>query len=153
VRTAGFVLCCVLLPGIGNAAEDALAHEDDPSSLRIQAGTYSALIARASEAASKMNSVSVDDRENYALHADASIKGAAADLLLLRNQLLMRRLPGGDHKIQWPAWIFEPPTGAISKQTLESRLDWLATQAEAITEPVCQLAATTENDPLICSVE
>src|SRR5262245_30687290 len=115
MRLAGFVLCCLLAPTTGSAAEDSLAREEDPSMLRISAGSYSALIQRASEAAGQMNSVSVDDGKNYALHADASIKGAAADLLQLRNILLMRHLPGGDHKIAWPAWIFEPPTASVSK--------------------------------------
>ena len=144
------VLCCAA-PSVG-FGEDAA--DNDPSVLRIDAGRLGALLDRASEATGHLGrkSSSADDADTP-LSVDMTTKEVAVQLLLFRNMLVERHLPGRDRAIQWPEWIFEPPTASHSKETLRSRIDWLSEEVVAITDPVCGVAAKKTGDYLICSVE
>jgi hypothetical protein len=123
-------------------------------SLRIEAGQYSALLGRASEAA---DILFADDKRDSDVHDKCGwgVKSAALELLALRNKLADRKhlLPKQALRIKWPAWVFEPPTECASPQEIRRRLDWLGTQVELVTDAVCGAAEAKTDDTLICSVE
>lgn len=135
-------------------ADSADDEELDPSTLRIEAGQYSALLARASEAA---DIVFADDKDDWDAHdkCGRGVKFAAIELLELRNKLADKKqmLPKQAMRMKWPAWVFEPPTECASPQEIRRRLDWLGTQVELVTEAVCGAANAKTGDSLICSVE
>ena len=146
MRRAGFVLCYLVISSVGLAAED-------PLDLPIQAERLGVLLYRASEAADAVSDASSRYATTPVLRADLATKLAAAELLMLRNKLLARGLPGADRKISWPAWMFEPPSASTSERVLNARIEWLAAEVEAISDPICNIAAATQGDHLICSVE
>jgi hypothetical protein len=146
----------VLTMALGSAlhADSAQDEELDPSALRIEAGQYSALLGRASEAADIVFADDKDDRD-----ADDKcgwgVKATALELLELRNKLADKKqmLPKQAMRMKWPAWVFEPPTKCASPQEIRRRLDWLGTQVELVTDAVCSAAQAKTGDTLICSVE
>lgn len=100
------------------------AHDDelDPSVLRIEAGQYSALLTRASEAA---DIVFADDKDDWDVDDKCGwgVKSAALELLELRNKLADKKhmLPKQAMRMKWPAWAFEPPTEYASPQEIRRR--------------------------------
>ena len=153
MRRAGFVLCCLLTSGVVHAAEDPLADDEDPLDLPIQAERLGALIQRASEAADAVVNGSSRYANAYTLRADVATKDVAAELLVLRNKLLAQGLPGADRRIKWPTWMLEPPSASTPARVLDGRIEWLATEVEAMTDAICTIAAAKQGDHLICSVE
>lgn len=146
----------VLTIALGSAlhADSADDEELDPHELRIQAGQYSALLGRASEAADILfandkDDPDVDDKCGW------GVKAVALELLELRNKLADKKhlLPKQAMRMKWPAWVFEPPTECASPQEIRRRLDWLGTQVELVTTAVCGAAEAKTGDTLICSVE
>jgi hypothetical protein len=146
----------VLTMALGSAlhADSALDEELDPSALRIEAGQYSALLGRASEAADIVFANDRDDRD-VDDKCGWGVKSAALELLELRNKLAGRKhlLPKQAMRMKWPAWVFEPPTECASPKEIRRRLDWLGTQVELVTAAVCGAAEAKTGDTLICSVE
>jgi len=137
-----------------HAADSAHDEELDPSMLRIEAGQYSALLGRASEAADIVfahdkGGSDVDDK------CGSGVKSIALELLALRNKLadMKHMLPKQALQMKWPAWVFEPPTQCASPEEIRRRLDWLGTQVQLVTDAVCGAAEKKTGDPLICSVE
>lgn len=153
MRRAGFVLCCLLTSGFVHAAEDPLADDPDPLDWPIRAERLGALIQRASEAADAVIDGSSRYAGAYTLRTDVATKDAAAELLILRNKLLGEGLPGADRRIRWPAWMLEPPSASTPARVLDGRIEWLATEVEAMTDAICTIAAAKQSDHLICSVE
>lgn len=107
----------MLTMALGSAldADSADDEELDPQVLRIEAGQYSALLGRASEAADILfaddkHDSDVDDKCGW------GVKSAALELLALRNKLADRKhmLPKQALRMKWPAWVFEPPTECAS---------------------------------------
>lgn len=145
-----------LTMALGSALHADSAHDEelDPHELRIQAGIYSALLGRASEAA---DIVFADDKDDWDVDGKCGrgVKSVALELLELRNKLADKKqmLPKQAMRMKWPAWVFEPPTQCASPQEIRRRLDWLGTQAELITAAVCDAAKAKTGDTLICSVE
>jgi hypothetical protein len=146
----------VLTMALGSAlhADSAQDEELDPLALRIEVGQYSALLGRASEAADILfadhkDDSDVDDKCGW------GVKATALELLELRNKLAAKKhmLPKQAMRMQWPAWVFEPPTECPSLEEIRRRLDWLGTQVELVTEAVCSAAQAKTGDALICSVE
>jgi hypothetical protein len=146
----------VLTMALGSALHADSAHDEelDPQVLRIEAGQYSALLGRASEAADMVfandkHGADVDDK------CGSGVKSAALELLALRNKLADKKhmLPSQALRMKWPAWVFEPPTECPSPQEIRRRLDWVATQVQLVTDAVCGAAEKKTGDPLICSVE
>ena len=150
------ILCGALCHAVAGTSVAEDADDEDPSARRIELGQLSALLDRATEATGHLDrktpAPSGDNAESP-LTIDIITKDVATELLQFRNTLLLRGLPGGNRKIQWPKWIFEPPTGSHSRKELQSRIDWLSEQVVAITDPVCEAAANATQDHLICSVE
>jgi hypothetical protein len=154
MRRAGFVLCCLLTSGVVLAAEDPLADDPDPLDWPIRAERLGVQIQRASEAADTVNDGSASRNVSaYTLRADLATKQAAADLLMLRNKLLAKGMPGPDRRINWPVWMFEPPSASTPKRVLNDRIEWLETEVEAMTDAICTIAAAINGDHLVCSVE
>ncbi|WP_129776812.1 hypothetical protein [Peristeroidobacter soli] len=93
------------------------------------------------------------DHSAHLFRADVARKGAALDLVLLRNRLLAMELvkPSDLHSV--PAWIFEPPTSKVSADTLAARLDWTAGEATELVEVGCNIGRQKTNETLFCSVE
>ena len=146
----------VLTMALGSALDAYSADDEelDPQALRIEAGQYSALLGRASEAADILfadhkRDSDVDDK------CGSGVKSVALDLLALRNKLADKKdmLPKQVLRMKWPAWVFEPPTECASPKEIRRRLDWLGTQVELVTAAVCGAAAAKTGDTLICSVE
>ncbi len=132
--------------------------EDDPTNLAIEGGRWSALIERSNRGLDLFGQPAADgtsDHATYLLRADAAVKGAALDLLLLRNRLLYVGLAKSSdlRSKSWPAWIFEPPTSKVSPDTLAARLSWLDTEASGLVEIGCEIGLQKTNETLFCSVE
>lgn len=146
----------VLTIASGSALHADSAHDEelDPSMLRIEAGQYSALVGRASEAA---DIVFANDKHDADVNDKCGlrVKFVALELLALRNKLADEKhmLPSQALRMKWPAWVFEPPTECPSAKEIRRRLDWLGTQVQLVTEAVCGAAEKKTGDPLICSVE
>ena len=157
------VLCgalCYVAP-IANAIEPDLTEkklkttklDEDMYELSIDAGRLGAVLQRATEAADHLRTMTPPYEVASPLGVDVATKEAAAQLLIFRNMLLARNLPGGNREIEWPKWMFEPPTAKHSQKTLDARVLWLSREVEAIVDPVCEAAKERTKDLLICSVE
>jgi hypothetical protein len=146
----------VLAMALGSALHADSAHDEelDPQMLRIEAGQYSALLGRASEAADIVFTAHKDDSD-VDDKCGRGVKAVALELLELRNKLADKShmLPKQAMRMKWPAWVFEPPTECAPPQEIRRRLDWLATQVELVTAAVCGAAEAKTGDTLICSVE
>ncbi len=146
----------VLTMALGAAlhADSADDEERDPNALRIEAGQYTALLWRASEAA---DIVFADDKDDPDVDDKCGwgVKAGALELLELRNKLADKKnlLPKQAMRMKWPAWVFEPPTECPSAREIRRRLNWLGTQVELVTNAVCGAAEAKTGDTLICSVE
>ncbi|HEY7640554.1 MAG TPA: hypothetical protein VH814_12595 [Steroidobacteraceae bacterium] len=123
----------------------------------IEPERLSVLIRRALDAAATLRDARTPKEETLgtsnALRIDAAIKAAAAELLVFRNYLIEHALPGAERPIQWPRWMFEPPTDKTPVQVLRARIDWLNRNATPMTDAVCDLASVQTGDHLVCSVE
>src|SRR5690242_2065796 len=80
----------VLMMALGSALHADSARDEELSELRIEVGTYSALIARASDAADIVfkGGDNYDRKEDWCGH---EVKSTALELLELRNKLAGRK--------------------------------------------------------------
>ncbi|MFC4311240.1 hypothetical protein ACFPN2_19230 [Steroidobacter flavus] len=132
--------------------------EEDPTNLAIDSGRWSALIERSNSGLDLLERPAGDrpiDHAAYLFRADVAQKGAALDLLLLRNRLLAMELvkPSDLRSATVPDWIFEPPTSKVSADTLTARLDWIAVEANELVEVGCNIGRQKTDEALFCSVE
>jgi hypothetical protein len=164
----GSLLCAAIVCGaLCCAAPITNAIEPDLTEKQLQTAGFdegaieperlSALIARASEAATTVQQARMSKSEprstSNAFRIDAAIKAAARELLVFQNYLLELGLPGAERPIKWPKWVFEPPTDKTPPQVLKARMDWLNANVFPMTDPVCKLASEQTDDHLVCSVE
>jgi hypothetical protein len=139
-------------------SEAQLEFEEDPTNLGMDAGRWSVLIELSNSGLDLLEQPAAEfstDHATHLLRADTALKGAALELLLLRNRLLgMGLVKSSDARSKrWPAWIFEPPTSEVSPDTLVARLSWFEAEASELTEIGCEIGRQKTDEPLFCSVE
>ena len=159
-RSTLVVLCALALSlqgaAKGGKTQAQQEFEEDPTNLAISSGRWSVLIERSNSGLDLGGQPTehrrIDD-STYLFRADAAQKGAALDLLLLRNRLLAMKLLKPSESTAMPAWILEPPTSKVSPDTLDARLSWLDTEASRLVEIGCNIGRQKAKDDLFCSVE
>lgn len=137
------------------AAPTAPAERLDPFVVMIDAERWGVIIDRAMEGAreAQVPSAGVDESELY--RADAALKGGAASLIELRNQVCGQGLVTGATCTlpDWPAWTREPPTDKTPIEELDRRSRWLGEVMQPFTDAGCQAGRKATNDSQFCSVE
>ena len=154
-------LSLVCLSQVSASAKKSTAQqqfEDNPTGLAIDCGRMPFIIERSEaglDLAVPKAKVSLSLEAESLLNADRALKETAMRLLLLRNRLLEMGLVKAQEArtTVWPRWIFEPPSGSESPDTLDARLAWISTEAAKLTEIGCEIGRKKTKDPLFCSVE
>jgi len=139
-----------------SAAEQAF--EEDPSTFGIDSERWSMIIDRSHEGLNLVEARSDPDRDartEWLLRTDRALKEDALSLVLLRNRLLAMGLLNKQdaEAIDWPRWMFDPPSSEETPDTLEARLQWVSAEAEKLTEIGCEIGRKKSDEPLFCSVE